>query len=435
MAEASQSLSRLLQQVREVLEHDFPSPVWVVAEILEIHENRSGHCYLELIEKSEQNDAILARTRGTIWASRYRMLRPYFETSTNTQLRSGIKLLIKASVEFHPQYGFSLNITDLDPAYTLGDLARKKQEVIRRLREAGIMDMNRELPFPLVPQAIAVISSDTAAGFGDFMDSLHGNKYGFHFQTVHFQAVMQGEEAPASIIGALEQIFESEQSFDVVALIRGGGSKADLECFNDYELAYTLTQFPLPVLTGIGHERDESVADMVASQGLKTPTAVAEYLVDQLLAFEFRLAALEEKLSGQVKKSVQLHTSRLERYHSDLRHFTRRYLQDQAEWQRQQRHNLDKERKAYLEKKRDQLLLLETRTRGVDPVRILQRGYSMTLAEGKAVTDIRGINPGTLLETKLFRGKVLSTVTRTLPEKKAKGSGRNTRDNKTDGKR
>lgn len=267
------------------------------------------------------------------------------------------------------------------------------------------------------------------------MDSLHGNKYGFRFQTLHFQATMQGEEAPASIIRALEKIFESEQTFDAVALIRGGGSKADLECFNDYELAYTLTQFPLPILTGIGHERDESVADMVASQGLKTPTAVAEYLVDQMLAFEFRLTALEEKLSGQVKRSVQQHSSRLERYHSDLHHLARRYVKEQAEWLRQQRHNLHKAGAAYLERKRAQLLLLETRTQGVDPVRILQRGYSMTLAAGKAVTDIGEIGPGTLLETKLYRGKVLSTVNRTLPDETAEGNVRKKQDNRTDGKR
>jgi exodeoxyribonuclease VII large subunit len=435
MAETSQSLSQLLQQVRESLTRTFPDSCWVVAEILEIHENRSGHCYLELIEKSEKNDAILARTRATIWASRYRMLRPFFESSTNTRLKSGIKLLLKASVEFHPQYGFSLNITDLDPAYTLGDLARKKQEVIRRLREAGVMEMNRELPFPLVPQSIAVISSDTAAGYGDFMDSLHGNKYGFRFQAVLFRAIMQGEEAPASIISALEQIFESDQRFDCVALIRGGGSKADLECFNDYELAYTLTQFPLPVLTGIGHERDESVADMVASQGLKTPTAVAEFLVDQLLAFEFRLAELEEKLSDQVKRRVQLQAARLERYRSDLHHLTQRYLRDRAGWVRLQHQTLQKAARALLDKKRDHLLLVEARIKGVDPARILKRGYSMTLAEGKTVTDIKDIEPGTILETRLFKGKALSRVTRTIPEEDAKGGGRKTRERREEGKR
>ncbi len=428
MPEDSRTLSQLLRQVGEALGRAFPEAAWVVAEILEIHENRSGHCYLELVEKSDTQDRILARARGTIWASRYRMLRSYFEASTNTTLKSGIKLLIRASVEFHPQYGFSLNITDLDPSYTLGDLAQKKQEVIRKLREAGVMEMNRELPFPTVPQSVAVISSETAAGFGDFMDSLHGNQYGFYFRTVHFQAVMQGEEAPASIIHALERIFESEETFDCVALIRGGGSRADLECFNDYELAYTLTQFPLPVLTGIGHERDESVADMVAAIGLKTPTAVAEYLVNQLLAFEFRLSELDEKISAAVIRSTRSEAARLERYRSDLSHLGRRFLREQAETLRQHRLSLARACAATLERKREQLLLLETRNKGVDPVRILSRGYSMTLLQGKAVTDTGGIQPGSTLETRLYRGTLFSEVTRVSPERSRKQDGSNNED-------
>jgi exodeoxyribonuclease VII large subunit len=322
--------------------------------------------------------------------------------------------LFKASVEFHPQYGFSLNITDLDPAYTLGDLARKKQEVIRKLRESGVMEMNREIPFPRVPQTIAVISSDTAAGFGDFMDTLHRNPYGFHFHTVHYQAVMQGDEAPASIIRAMDHIFESHIQFDCVALIRGGGSKADLECFNDYNLAYYITQFPLPVITGIGHERDESVVDMVAAQGLKTPTAVAEFLVDQLLAFEFRLGELEEKLSTSVRRIVQMHTIRLEGYRGDLLHLSGRYLQGKSDKLRQSGMMLKKGVQTLLIRKQDQLTLMETRAKLVDPVTILQRGYSMTLHEGRALTGIEGIEPGTLLETRLFRGTIISKTTKTL---------------------
>jgi exodeoxyribonuclease VII large subunit len=425
MTEDTRSLSELLQQVREYLQSAFPSAYWVVAEILEMHENRSGHCYLELIEKNEENDTLVARVRATIWAARYRMLKPYFEASTNTSLKSGIKLLVKASVEFHPQYGFSLNITDLDPAYTLGDLARKKQEVIRKLREAGIMDMNREIPFPKVPQQIAVISSDTAAGFGDFMDSLHGNQYGFYFHTVHFQAVMQGEEAPVSVIRAMDRIFESGTRFDCVALIRGGGSKADLECFNEYELAYYITQFPLPVITGIGHERDESVADMVAARGLKTPTAVAEFLVDQLLAFEFRLGELEDKLGTAVQRIVQLHTGKLERYHNDLRHLVRNLLFGKSEQLTQFRMLAEKQIRNLLSRKKDQLLLLETRTQLVDPVNILKRGYSITLVDGSALKDIRKVKEGTELETRVHRGIILSRTTRILPGKRVKGKDRN----------
>ena len=315
------SLSELLGQVKGALEKELPDHYWVIAEIMELRENR--HCYLELIEKSEENDSLLAKVRATIWASRYDMLRPFFEASTGSPLKSGIKILCKASVEFHPLYGLSLNITDIDPSYTLGDLARKKQEVIQRLRKEGVFDMNRELLFPLVPQRIAVISSETAAGYGDFSESILHNSHGFHFHTTLFPAVMQGDEAPASISSAMEKIYESESDFDCVVIIRGGGSKADLESFNHYDLAYFITQFPLPVITGIGHERDESVADMVAHHGLKTPTAVAEFLVDQLLAFEFRLSALADRLLTSVRNRVQGDLSRLERYQGDIMHLSR----------------------------------------------------------------------------------------------------------------
>lgn len=420
MAEDPRSLSELLLQVRETLGISFPSSYWVVAEILEIHENRSGHCYLELIEKSDQNDTLLARARGTIWAARYSMLRPYFEASTGTRLKTGIKVLFRAAVEFHPQYGFSLNITDLDPAYTLGDLARKKMEVIRKLREAGVMEMNREIPFPRVPQAIAVISSETAAGYGDFMDSLHQNQYGFRFSTELFRAVMQGEEAPASITAAMDRIFESETRFDCVVLIRGGGSKADLECFNDYDLAYFITQFPLPVITGIGHERDESVADMVAALDLKTPTAVAEFLVDQLLAYEFRLGELEEKLAGEVKRIVQSHATRLERYAGDLRHLVRGFLKERVELLVQYRLLLEKGTRSLLARKSDHLLLMETRAKLADPAVILKRGYSITLLEGKALKGTGGVEPGAELETRLYRGTVYSRATGVLSDKSKK---------------
>ncbi|MEZ5071922.1 MAG: exodeoxyribonuclease VII large subunit [Bacteroidales bacterium] len=271
MSESPLRLSQLLDRVRQVLDQGMEGPRWIVAEILELNVNRSGHCYMELVEKEEGSDVLLARTRATIWASRFGMLRPFFESATGSPLRSGIKILCKASVSFHSQYGFSLSVTDLDPSYTLGDLARKKQEVIRKLREEGVYDMNRDLPFPRVPQRIAVISSDTAAGYGDFMDSLVTNGPGFAFASTLFPAQMQGDGAVESIRQAFDRIFESVRNFDLVVLLRGGGSKADLECFNAYELAYYITQFPLPVCTGIGHERDESVADLVAARALKPP--------------------------------------------------------------------------------------------------------------------------------------------------------------------
>jgi len=350
MPEENHSLSELLGQVKGALQKELPGQYWVIAEIMELRENR--HCYLELIEKSEENDSLLAKVRATIWASRYGMLRPFFETSTGSSLKSGIKILCKASVEFHPQYGLSLNITDIDPSYTLGDLARKKLEVIQRLRKEGVYDMNRELPFPLVPQRIAIISSETAAGYGDFMESITQNRHGFFFHTTLYPALMQGDEAPLSITSAMEKVFESESDFDCLVIIRGGGSKADMESFNQYDLAYFITQFPLPVITGIGHERDESVADMVAHLGLKTPTAVAEFLVDQLLAFEFKLSALLDRLSTSVRMRVQGDLNQLERYGGSIMHLSRGLLQQQSERLRQNEQRLRRELVMNIEKSR-----------------------------------------------------------------------------------
>jgi exodeoxyribonuclease VII large subunit len=411
MPEENRSLSELLGQVKGALEKELPDHYWVVAEIMEFRENR--HCYLELIEKSEENDSLLAKVRATIWASRYAMLRPFFEASTGTHLKSGIKILCKVSVEFHPQYGLSLNITDIDPSYTLGDLARLKQEVIQRLRKEGVYDMNKEIPFPLVPQRVAVISSETAAGYGDFSESIKNNRHGFHFHTTLFPAVMQGDEAPRSITTAMELIYESESDFDCVVLIRGGGSKADLESFNHYELAYIITQFPLPVITGIGHERDESVADMVAHHGLKTPTAVAEFLVDHILAFEFRLSGLLDRLSASVRNRVHGDLSRLERYGEGLLHLSKGSLFRQSEQLRQSEDLLRRAVAIQLEKKGDYLTLLEKRNELVDPGNILKRGYSMTLLEGKSISSIKNINPGSLLETRLHEGSIISKVEHT----------------------
>jgi exodeoxyribonuclease VII large subunit len=408
MSEQKHSLSELLEQVKGALLKELPGQYWVVAEILELQERR--HCYLELIEKSEKDESLLARVRATIWASRYAMLRPFFEASTGTRLKSGIKILCRVSVEFHTLYGLSLNITDIDPSYTLGDLARKKQEVIVRLRKEGVFDMNKGLAFPLVPQRIAVISSETAAGYGDFMESIRNNRQGFQFYTSLFPALMQGDEAPASITSAMEKIYDRESEFDCVVLVRGGGSRADLECFNHYDLAYYITQFPLPVITGIGHERDESVADMVAHHGLLTPTAVAEFLVDQLLAFDFRLSALLDRLSVSVKNRVQADLTRLERYQGNAIHLSRGMLQREAEQVRQRETKLRRGLHMLLERKREYLDLLGKRNELVDPRNILKRGYTMTLHQGRAISSTAGIQAGDLLETRLYEGSIISKV-------------------------
>jgi exodeoxyribonuclease VII large subunit len=423
MTEQSISLSDLLSQVGNTLKKGMPGSYWIVAEIMELHVNRSGHCYLELVEKGSEDGKVLARARATIWSSRYSMLRPYFETSTGTPLRSGIKILCKGSVEFHSQFGFSINLTDIDPSYTLGDLARKKQEVIARLRSEGVMDMNHGLPFPEVPQRIAVISSESAAGYGDFMDSLNGNRQGYAFRTTLFQAVMQGQEAPLSIMDAFDRIHQEVDQYDCVVILRGGGAKADLECFNNYDLAFYVTQFPLPVVTGIGHERDESVVDLVASRKLKTPTAVAEFLVDQLLAFEFRLTEYRDRLSTVLSFSVQQRRLHLERMSTSLVQSSGRFLQQMGEDLQLFHLSLEKNVALDLDRKKSRLEQLGKQIQLVDPANVLKRGYTMTLLNGKAIRDAAEVRPGDLLETRLGKGLLVSKTEKSISNTE-KGSGK-----------
>ena len=311
MSELQVSLSELQRQVKGSLEDLFSMPVWVKAEISEMTINRSGHCYLDLVETEVGTDTVIARCRATIWSYTFRMLKPYFETTTGQVFTEGLKVLLQAKVEYHEVYGFSLNIRDIDPVYTLGDMARQRREIILRLEEAGVLEMNKELELPLVPQRIAVISSPTAAGLQDFLNQLHNNPHQFVFYTKLFPAVMQGMEAPRSITAALEQIFQYEDMFDAVVIIRGGGAQIDLACFDHYDLAFNVAQFPLPVITGIGHDKDDTVIDMVAHTRMKTPTAVAEFLISGALQFSQQLGELERHFMDLVNDKLEENQNRL----------------------------------------------------------------------------------------------------------------------------
>ena len=302
MTDRQISLSELNQQIKETLDDAFPTLVWIRAEISEMTINRAGHCYLELVEVDTQTKEIIARGRATIWSYTFRMLKPYFETTTGQAFSEGIKILVQAKIEYHPVYGLSLNIRDIDPAYTMGDMARKRREIILRLQEDGVFEMNKELELPLVPQRVAVISSPTAAGLQDFMDQLSRNPRDIRFYTKLFPAVMQGAETANSIIRALDQVFQYEDFFDVVVIIRGGGAQIDLASFDHYELAYHVAQFPVPVITGIGHEKDETVVDLVAHTKMKTPTAVAEFLISGAEAFEQLLTDLEKRFASRAEE-------------------------------------------------------------------------------------------------------------------------------------
>lgn len=318
------TLFELNHHIKDALYTAFPGAVWVIAEISELKENRNGHCYLELIEK--QGQEIVARARANIWSYTYRILKPYFETTTGQPLGCDIKVLVKATVEFHPQYGLSLNIKDIDPAYTMGDMLLHRKEIIEQLQKEGVFNMNKELTLPLVPQNIAVISSATAAGYQDFINQLEINSNGFVFHTRLFEAYMQGTAAASSIIEALEQIYKFSDSFDAVAIIRGGGATADLSSFDNYNLAYHITQFPLPVITGIGHEKDDTVIDLVAHTRLKTPTAVAEFFITGAESFYDQLLTLEQSIVQKSRETLEERQEQLEHFADELQRWVSGYV-------------------------------------------------------------------------------------------------------------
>jgi len=424
------SLHQLLTQVKSALKSALPFSWWVVAEISELKVNYSGHCYLELIEKETAGDAIKARARATIWSSVFRMLQPYFETTTRTRLAAGIQVMVKVIVEFHELYGFSLNITDIEPSYTLGKLVQQKQEIINRLIAEGVFEMNKLLKLPELPGRVAVISSRTAAGFGDFMDQLIRNPYGYRFNIKLFPAVMQGDEAEQSISGALDTIYAREDFFDVVVIIRGGGAQSELNCFNSYWLASHICQFPLPVLTGIGHEQDETIADLVAHTRLKTPTAVAEFLLNQFRVADERINELSLAISDLVSERVTLEKERLYRIIMTLKPVLKerlttssgdlRYLGIKLNGSvRQllirksgiiQKKNADVRTgiREYLNKKRHALEILERKNSYLDPFLILKRGYSVTYYQGKPLRNPSVVDKNEVLETRLAEGNIKS---------------------------
>ncbi len=273
------SLFELNAIVKNAIKACFPERYWIRAELSEVRENYSGHCYVEFIEKDKRTNQIIAKARGQIWANRWALIRPYFEKETGTRFERGINVMVEVTVEFHELYGYSLTINDIDPNYTVGDMERLKKEIIERLSQDGILEMNKELEMPEVVNRIAVISSATAAGYEDFMNQLDNNEDGFIFYTALFPAIMQGNMVEKSIIGALNKIYENIDLFDTVVIIRGGGATSELNSFNSYDLALNITQFPIPVIVGIGHERDETVLDIVAHTRVKTPTAAAEFII------------------------------------------------------------------------------------------------------------------------------------------------------------
>ena len=423
------TLYELNSLVREVLECEMPDEYWVEAELSECREAR-GHCYMELIQKDERSATPIAKASARCWASKWTLIRPYFERTTGQQLHAGMKVLLKVYAQFHEAYGFSWIVTDIDPTYTLGDMARKRQEIIRQLKTEGVFDLQKELRMPLFCQRIAVISSETAAGYGDFCNQLADNPYGFKFHTQLFPAIMQGEGVEQSVINALECIYNEQ--FDCVVIIRGGGATSDMSGFDTLALAENVANFPLPIITGIGHDRDESILDMVSHTRVKTPTAAAAFLIDHLKTVMDILNDSQEQILRLAQQKLTYYKTQFATVAEVLpRLFSNVKIRQEARLEalnnrlilssgsrlstlNAQLSTLAEHLPILLDRRlmaeKHRLQLVEGKARSLDPTLLLSRGYSMTMKDGKIVRDPKTLRHGDEIETHLEKGTIKSIV-------------------------
>ena len=384
------TLAQLQGRISIALADALPLPVWVSAEIADIKINASGHCYIELIEKNEKTGATEAQARATIWRSQVMSTIGRFEQESGQRLAKGMKILFKATVSHHAVYGMSLQIQQIDALHTIGDMERRRQQTIEQLQKEGVWEMNRSLPMPLVVQRVAVISSATAAGYQDFMKELSRSAY--RIKTELFEATMQGERCDESIVAALYAVAERSDEFDAVAIIRGGGSTGDLECYNSYLLAFAVTQFPLPVLTGIGHDKDTSVTDMVAHTPLKTPTAVAAWIDQRATDFDGALEYCAISLRDICRQATHSAALRLEQFSADVRHLAERTLQSEKQ----------------------RLEGIANLVANFAPERIFRLGYAIARKEGKALQSIEDVGVSDNIEVALADGVINAKVVEKL---------------------
>lgn len=424
------SLFELNNLVHEALEATFDNTYWLTAELSECRVAANGHCYVELVEKNDDSRVLIAKARGNIWRNTYPLLAATFEHETGQKLQPGLKILVEAKVTFHELYGYALNIIDIDPTYTLGDMARKRKEILAQLEADGVLTLNKELALPRPLSRIAVISSSTAAGYGDFCDQLEKSPY--RFTTRLFPAIMQGEHVEESVIEALDSIAEEQEAWDAVVIIRGGGAVSDLNGFDTYLLAANVAQFPLPILTGIGHERDDTIIDVVAHTRLKTPTAVAAFLIERQRDEYETLLQMEKNLQQNICRKLEKERNRFEQN-------GRRYQMATASYCHREKANLLK-LTSLLEKQIFQLIqqqqfqlnsLQQVYEKAVatqisheqiklasigkqlalaGPERILKMGFSITYHQGKAVKSASLLKSGSRLTTRLAEGSITSTV-------------------------
>lgn len=425
------SLKDLNELVSEVIRLQIRGSYWLEAELSQMNENR-GHCYMEFVQKDETSNNIIARASGRCWASTWSQIKLYFERITGQNLHTGMKIMVQVSPQFHVQYGFSWIVEDINPEFTMGDMMRKRNEIIAQLKDEGVFDLQKELRLSSFASRIAIISSNTAAGYGDFCNQLANNEFGLTFQTELFQATMQGNRAEGDIIACLNEINAREEEFDVVVIIRGGGATADLSSFDTLLLAENVANFPLPIIIGIGHDRDESVLDLVSFLKVKTPTAAAAFLIERLSSTLSRVLEAEKNIHDYVHR-------RLEREYNHLNNLASRIPLLFSVVKTQQEFHLDRllqkmitTMTAYLHQEQhkveiryNQLLsgvqrtitdnkyhinLIEQKLKSLDPEILLKRGYSMTLSNGKVITNANQLKDGDVLTTKLSEGEVKSIV-------------------------
>lgn len=384
--------------------------VWVVAETSDLRVS-GGHCYMELIDKDPDTGKAVARLRATVWASRWAAVNSAFRAATGVSLGSDMKVMLCVSVAFHPLYGLSATVTDINPEYTLGDLLRRRREMVERLRAEGIIDLNRSLEWPEVPWRVAVISSAGAAGYGDFINQLYNNRYRLRFTTRLFPAVLQGESTAPSIIAALEDVAADGDEWDCVVIIRGGGATGDLASFDDYALAANIAMFPLPVVIGIGHERDVTLLDYVANMRVKTPTAAAEWLIDRGEQALDRLRTLGADILAAATAATATARRRLDYMSGQLP------LLAQGAIERQKTRTgeavtaeLETSLRNITMRRSERLQALATLLETLSPEATLRRGFSISRVDGHAITSAAEAPPGAVIVTTLADGTVTSTV-------------------------
>lgn len=382
------TLYALNNMVRCTLNDAMPSRYWVTGELSEVRETTAGHCYIELVQRNEGTGELVAKARGTIWARTYALLRPYFVEETGQNFVAGLKILVQVSVDFHELYGFALDVCDIEPAFTVGDMERRRRQIIKRLEDEGVIGLNKELPFPMLPQRVAVISSPTAAGYDDFCDQLAANAYGFVFYTHLFPSPMQGAKVEEGIIAALGMIARNLDLWDMVVIIRGGGATSDLSCFDTYDLANNCAQFPLPIITGIGHHRDDTLLDIVAHTRVKTPTAAAELLVHAMAAQAAYIETMRRDIADAVRNAIAASGRHLHSLMQRLPVATALLMQRHS-------HRLD---------------LWKQQVEAASPKRILAMGYSITTCNGKVVRSVKEIRQDATIVTHLADGEFTSRV-------------------------